>query len=95
MKFWTNTTVGTVDAEKRTIKFVGSTNQIDSYEEVVEQDWILDRWAQNPVILFGHNRGASGESALPIGRGLSAEIKDDRLEIDVEFAPEDLNPFAE
>lgn len=79
-----------VDTAKRTALFVASDESLDSHEEVLEQDWRLDRFRKNPTILWAHD-----QEQLPIGRGLSAEVVDGELQINVEFAPAELNPFAE
>jgi HK97 family phage prohead protease len=95
---------GSIDEDARTAEFVASTEAIDSYDEVVEQDWILDRYKRNPVVLYAHNQptggGMLGGSALrqretfPIGRAQSVKVvgnkKDGtkRLEAKIEFVPE-------
>lgn len=78
----------------RTCDFIASTEAIDAYDEIVEQDWILDRFKSNPVILFGHN-----SRALPIGKAIRCEVVTvvnvPRLEVTIEFATEKMNPEAE
>lgn len=100
--------IRSVDEEQRTVDYIASTESVDSYGEIVEQDWILDRFAKNPVILFGHNRHANGgmlgmptepASSLPIGRaaawGVEQTTAGPALCIRVQFATADLNPFAD
>lgn len=100
--------IRSVDEEQRTVDYIASTEAVDSYGEIVEQDWILDRFAKNPVILFGHNRHANGgmlgmptepASSLPIGRavawGVEQTTAGPALCIRVQFATADLNPFAD
>jgi HK97 family phage prohead protease len=83
-----------IDEEKRTADFIASTEAIDSFEEVVEQSWILDRFKGNPVILFGHN-----SRALPIGQATRCEVVQTiggpQLECTILFATGEMNPEAE
>jgi hypothetical protein len=108
---WSDISVLSVDEEKRTVEYTLSDDSVDSYGEIVEQKWRLDRFKRNPVVLFSHNRPTGGgmfgggslsqEETLPIGRivgkirveGNKAEGK--RLVGTVEFAPAELNPFAD
>lgn len=77
-----------LDASKRFALFVASDESLDSHDEILEQNWKLDRYHKNPVVLFGHD-----QSQLPIGRG-NAGVVNNELQIGVEFAPPELNPFA-
>ncbi len=79
-----------IDVERRTALFVASDESLDSHEEILEQDWRLERFRKNPTILWAHD-----QEQLPIGRGLSAEVVGGELQVDVQFAPAELNPFAE
>jgi HK97 family phage prohead protease len=81
---------GMPDAEKRTALFVASTDSIDSYGERVKQNWRLERFLANPVILWAHQ-----SRELPIGQAAKVEVKDNQLEILVKFASEKANPKAE
>lgn len=47
----------------------------------------LDRFRDNPVILFGHN--SWGRTNLPIGRASDVEVEGKRLRIAIEFDQED------
>jgi len=87
--------VRALKTESRTADFVASTDAVDSWGEIVEQKWILDRFMQNPVILYGH---ASRD--LPIGIATRCEVvkqADGRqaLECTVRFATAEMNPLAE
>jgi len=77
-------------AEAREADFVASTDAVDSYEEVVEQSWRLDRFKSNPVVLFGHR-----SRELPIGIATRCEIVNGQLECTLRFVTEDKNPLAE
>jgi len=96
-----------VNEDARTVEYVMSDDSVDSYGEIVDQSWRLDRFKKNPVVLYGHNR-ANGflgslkqEETLPIGRVVKGpERKGNkkegyRLVGTVEFAAEEINPFAE
>ncbi len=87
-------TLRSVDKEKRSVDFVASTDAVDSYDEVVEQDWILDRFLANPVILFGHN-----SRDLPVGTATRCEVVEvngrKQLECTIQFLTAAANPMAE
>lgn len=107
--FRSDVSVRSFDETERTVTYIASTEAVDSYGEIVEQDWILDRFNKNPVILYNHNRAVGGgffgggslppEATLPIGRSLEHGVilHEGRpaLQIKVQFADADLNPFAD
>lgn len=76
--------------ETRSVDFVASTASIDSYDEVVEQDWDLSRFKVNPVVLYGHQ-----SRELPVGRCTSIGVVNGQLECTVEFLKTEANPKAE
>lgn len=84
----------TIDAEARTCDFVASTDAVDSYGEIVEQSWDLDRYKANPVVLFAHS-----SRDLPIGQCTRCEVVSTiggpQLECTIRFLTEDKNPRAE
>ena len=83
-----------VNKDARTVDFIASTDAIDSYDEIVEQDWILDRYLSNPVVLFGHN-----SRDLPIGTATRCEVVEasgrKQLECTIQFLTAAANPMAE
>lgn len=84
--------------ESRQVRCIASTDTLDAYGEVVEQDWQLDRYKKNPVVLFNHNYGAlfgGPSSQLPIGKCVDIAVKDGQLEATIQFAPAAANPMAE
>ena len=87
-------TLRSVNRELRSVEFVASTDAIDSYDEIVEQDWDLERFRANPVILFGHN-----SRELPIGRAARCEVVErdgkKQLECTIQFLSAQANPMAE
>jgi len=79
-----------VRKESREATFVASTNAIDSYGEIVEQNWRLERYLANPVVLFAHQ-----SRELPIGQSTSVAVVNGKLEVVIKFATADANPKAE
>lgn len=79
-----------IRAEDRTVDFVASTNAVDSHGEVVEQDWRLEDYLANPVVLYAHNN-----RELPIGRATNVGVRNGRLEATIKLASAEANPRAE
>lgn len=65
-----------LDAE-RVIRFVASTESVDRDGDVVSQNWVLDNFKANPVILLNHNQ------EKPLGRSIREEILTDPNDEDV------------
>lgn len=86
--------VRSVDAEKRTVDVIASTETEDSHGTILVQDWDLERFNRNPVVLWAHN-ATLGMDELPIGRCTRAEVVDGALECTIQFAGADVNPRAE
>lgn len=89
-----------IDEEKRTAKFVFSSAALDSYDEVVKQDWEkrMARFRANPVVLYNHNKGAlfNGPAAtLPIGYVTDLKVVGGRLQGAIKFVSAKANPLAE
>lgn len=76
--------------ESREADFVASTDTIDSWDEIVEQKWRLDRYLKNPVALYAHN-----SRDLPIGQATRVEMVDGNLECTIKFVTEEANPLAQ
>jgi len=74
----------------READFVCSTDAIDSYGEIVEQDWDLSRYLKNPVVLFAHQ-----SRELPIGQAKNVKVENGELVATLMFASEKANPLAE
>ena len=87
-------TLRTVNKDERTVDFVASTEAIDSYGEIVEQKWRLDRFKSNPVLLFAHD-----SRSLPIGQVTKCDVMTGpggpQLECSVKLASAAANPLAE
>ena len=48
------TTAASVDVARRYAEFVASTEAVDSHGTIVRQNWILDRYRKNPIVLWNH-----------------------------------------
>jgi HK97 family phage prohead protease len=79
-----------VREDAREVDFVASTETVDSYGEIVRQNWRLERFRANPVILFAHD-----SHSLPIGQSVKTVVEGGALLITVKFATAKANPFAE
>ena len=63
------------------VPIVASTDAIDRYGEVVEQDWRLDNYKRNPVVLWSHD-----PHDLPIGKALDVRVDNGKLKARIVFA---------
>lgn len=75
--------------ESRTFELVASTTEVDSYGEIVVQDWDLKRFEANPVILWSHDA-----KAMPIGKGANTRVEDNKLRSTVTLVSDEVNPKA-
>ena len=83
--------VRAIRAESRECDFIASTETIDSYDEIVDQEtWDLSLFETNPVILYNHDRGG-----LPIGQATRCEVVKGQLEVTIKFASAEANPEAD
>jgi HK97 family phage prohead protease len=75
----------------READIIASTGEIDAYGERVDPAGIdLTRYAQNPVVLFGHN-----SYGLPIGHSRNVRVDGDALRATVRFVDASANELAE
>ena len=81
---------GAIRVEAREVDFIASTDDIDSDGDIVEQDFIFERFLKNPIILFGHN-----SRSLPIGQAKNIRVEGGMLRLTVKFASKQANPVAE
>lgn len=79
-----------IDEEKRSVEVVASTESLDSYGEIVAQNWRLDRYKRNPVVLFAHN-----SRELPVGKAEDVRVEHGSLVARFVFATAEANPLAE
>lgn len=70
------------DEDTGTFRVVGTTENLDRYQEVIKLDgWDVERYMQNPVILWGHDHNRL------IGMTTSIEIVDGKMVFNGKFAP--------
>jgi HK97 family phage prohead protease len=99
--FGVSVKAGTLNEEERSVRVIASTEAIDSYDETVKQDWRLERYQKNPVVLWAHNRvgflgmGGDPEKTLPIGHATDVAVVNGHLEATLNFADEAATPLAE
>jgi uncharacterized protein len=90
----------TLDDDKRSVRVIASTPAIDSYGEIVQQDFRLERYERNPVVLYGHNRsgilglGGDPEDTLPIGYASDFGVEGGKLLATLNFVDEKANPMG-
>ena len=79
---------------ERVFPIVASTEDLDSYETIVESSWILDRYLKNPVVLWDHNAHLT-DATLPIGTVRNLKVENGALVGEMVLASERANPRAE
>jgi HK97 family phage prohead protease len=79
-----------INEARRSVDVVMSTDTIDRYGERVAQDWNLNGYFKNPVVLWAHS-----SRELPIGRGENVRVEDGALQGTIIFASAAANPIAE
>lgn len=82
--------VRSINEKAREATFVASTEAVDSYGEIVAQNWDLTRYLRNPVVLFAHK-----SRELAIGQSIDVGIVNGNLEVTIRFASAEANPLAE
>lgn len=78
-------TTESINDDKKTIEFTMSTDDIDREGESVRQDWDLEAFKKNPVMLNAHQVGDATEA---IGKVVEIEQNEHSLEGKVQFAVE-------
>lgn len=79
-----------VSDEARSVDVVASTDDIDGHGTIVRQNWRLERFAENPVVLYAHDHWD-----LPIGTASKVGVVDGKLRATITFSAADLNPKAD
>lgn len=74
----------------REVEFTASTDRVDSYGDSVTQNWQLERYKTNPVVLFAHD-----SRSLPIGFCTNVGVEMGALVCTIRFATAEANPQAE
>jgi HK97 family phage prohead protease len=76
--------------DAREVDFICSTEAIDSYDEILKQNWDLKRFSKNPVALWAHQ-----SRELPIGYWKNMRVEDNALRGTLKIASAAANPVAE
>ena len=97
--------VRAVHEDARSIDVTASTAALDSHNTILDQDWRLERYRKNPIVLWNHNRfehgplslggGVRPEDFLPIGRAENVGVVAGELRATLIFAKADSNPLAD
>lgn len=78
-------------SDSGTFEVIISSNSVDRSGEVIDQSGMsIERFMQNPVVLFGHDH-----FSLPIGVADEIVQQDSKTIARGRFAPEEANPFAQ
>jgi capsid assembly protease len=75
---------------EREADWVASTDGEAADGAILRQDWRLERFLKNPVVLFAHDI-----CSLPIGRAKHVRVESGQLLLTVKFATAKANPVAE
>ena len=67
---YTRAATAGVRPESREVDVIASTDVLDSFGTILRQNWQLERFKQNPIVLWGHN-----SSEVPIGRAPKVGVK--------------------
>jgi len=94
---------GSLNEEQRSIRMIASTNAVDSYGDIVEQYWDLERFNKNPAVLYNHNRASGGffggslpqAETIPVGYSIDHGVVGGRLEFEPKFSDDRASPLAE
>jgi HK97 family phage prohead protease len=78
--------------ESRSFDVIASTEDIDSYGDIVKASWRLERYATNPIVLFGHN---SRDPGSVLGTASNVRVEDSQLKATITFVAAEVNPNAE
>jgi HK97 family phage prohead protease len=78
-----------VPSARRAIAVTASTDAVDSWGEIVEQSWDLERFAKNPIVLWQHDRRE------PIGTAENVRVEGGALKATLVIAPEGVSKEAD
>lgn len=92
-----------IDEKARTIDFIASTDAEDAHGTVIEQDWKLERFTKNPVVLFMHNSvgesmfgsGGKAKDKIPIARAEDVRVENSQLKLRACFPDEGRSELAD
>ncbi len=80
------------DGAERSFDVVASTETIDSYGDIVKANWRLERYAANPIVLFGHN---TRDASCVIGTAADVRVEGGVLRARITLVDGETNPEAE
>jgi len=80
----------------RAVYVIASTDAVDLDNEVLVQDWSLERYRANPVVLYFHNWISNEpEDTLPIGFATDVGVIDGKLQATLNFVDAKASELAE
>lgn len=80
------------DGAERSFDVIASTETVDSYGDIVKANWRLERYAANPIVLFGHN---TRDPSCVIGTASDVKVEGGALTARITLVGEEVNPEAE
>lgn len=90
-----------IDEKNKSVRVLASSDSVDSYGDIVDQKtFLLDRYKQNPCVLYGHNNvgvfgmGGAPEWTLPVGFATDFGVGADGLEATLNFVNSKASPMA-
>jgi HK97 family phage prohead protease len=71
----------------KAFNFIASSNSVDRYGDVIEQDWVLEDYWKNPVLLWAHQTREA-----PVGRVKTFNVSPDgsRTFAEIELVPDEI-----
>ncbi|MCC6217156.1 MAG: HK97 family phage prohead protease [Polyangiaceae bacterium] len=81
---------GAAKAASRSLSVVASTEAVDAHGSRVLQNWRIDRYLANPVVLWAHD-----SSEMPVGLASNVRVEKGRLLADIELAAEGISARAD
>jgi len=93
--------VRAIDEKAKSVRVLASSEAVDSYGDIVDQKtFLLDRYKENPCVLYGHNNvgvfgmGGAPEWTLPVGFATDFGVGADGLEATLNFVNSKASPMA-
>ncbi|MBL8684412.1 MAG: HK97 family phage prohead protease [Myxococcales bacterium] len=80
------------EGAERSFDVIASTEAVDSYGDIVKANWRLERYANNPIVLFGHN---TRDPSCVIGTASDVKVEGAALKARITLVDAETNPEAE
>ena len=80
------------EGAERSFDVIASTEAVDSYGDIVKANWRLERYANNPIVLFGHN---TRDPSCVIGMASDVKVEGGMLKARITLVDAETNPEAE